>query len=106
MFKIKAKPTFEATIEIPAAGAEPAQQLKLVFKHKTRKETADFYGWLPDTEGMTDGAVLGKIIEGWKDVDTEFSEDALTELCEQYHDAVAIILDCYARELNKARAKN
>jgi len=104
MFTIKANPTFKATVKIPGPGAKPGE-LTLIFKHLSRDKTADFFARTTKSKA-TDGVVLSEIVAGWEDVDAEFSAEALTELCQEHHSAVAAILDAYTAELRGAQAKN
>ncbi|MYZ44217.1 phage tail assembly chaperone [Schauerella aestuarii] len=104
MFKVIAKPTFEGTAKIPVAGEKDAD-LKLIFKHKTRDEAREYFDRVGKSEA-SDGEILAEIIEGWKDVDTEFSVEALNQVTQNYHQAVPAIFHCYTAELNKARTKN
>ncbi|MDQ2139588.1 phage tail assembly chaperone [Alcaligenaceae bacterium B3P038] len=104
MFKIVAKPTFEAVVKVPMAGEEPGD-LRLVFKHKTRKEVDEYFEYVKSSADR-DGLVLSQIVEGWKDVDTEFSVEALETVCQNYHGVITAIFDTYLSELNKAREKN
>ena len=104
MFKIKAKPTFVAPVPIPVPGGEP-EPLTLVFRHKTRDEMNEY---LKRTAaiGTNDVGPLMEIIEGWQDVDAEFSKDALQELVQNHHGSVTAILDTYVVELAEGRRKN
>ncbi len=104
MFSINAKPTFEATVKVPVPGEKPAD-LKLIFKHKTREATEAYFATAKDSKA-TDGEFLDEIVAGWTNVDAEYSTDAMTKLCQNYHGAVQAIFDTYLLELNKARAKN
>lgn len=104
MFKITPKPTFEATVKIPVPG-EKSADLKLIFKHKNRDAVNDFFDRAAKST-ESDGVVLSEIVAGWKDVDTEFSPDALTEVCQNYHGAVPAIFESYCNELRTARTKN
>jgi len=104
MFTIKANPTFDATVKIPVPGGQTAD-LALTFKHMTRDKVKEFFDRAASSE-ETDGSLLSEIIAGWTGVDAEFSEEALDELCQNYHGAIPAIFDCYLAELSKARSKN
>ena len=104
MFKIKANPIFPCVVKVPVAG-EGTADLKLTFKHKTRAEAADFVNRARSFNG-TDGEFLGEIVEGWSDVDTEYSPDAMTKVCQNYAGAGPAIIDAYLDELGVARLKN
>ena len=111
-FKIKANPTFvcEARVHVPGEGPK---SLKLVFKHKTSEEAADYYRRAADLS--SDGAqpssrefanYLLEVVEGWRDVDTEFSPDAFVELLANYTFAARAIHEAYFEELSGARRGN
>jgi len=104
MFKIKAKPTFVAPVSIPVPGGEP-ETLMLVFRHKTRDEVGEYLQRTASTETKDVGPLM-EIIEGWQDVDAEFSKDALQDLVQNYHGSVTAIMDAYVVELAEGRRKN
>lgn len=103
MFKLNPKPTFSAVVKIPVPG-ENAADLTIIFKHKRRDEVADFFQRAAAAD--TKDAILLEIVEGWKDVDTEFSPEALHDLVQNYHGAVQAIFDAYLIELSQARKGN
>lgn len=104
MFKIQPNPTFQATVKIPVPGGK-TEGLVLVFKHKTRDETADFFSRAASYKGK-DAKLMLEIIDGWQGVDADFSEDALMRLLQNYHGATKAIFDAYLEELGQARAGN
>lgn len=109
MFNIKPKPTFEAIVEIPVPGGEP-QPLCLVFKHKNRKEVADFFDAAGQAE-VVDAKVLSGIVVDWKDVQADgakvnFSLDALQDILDNYHSSVIAIFKTYGEQLAEGRRKN
>ena len=103
MFRLKANPTFEWPVLIPSPNGE--QTLTLIFKHKTRDEMKAYFE--EASKGETDDAatIMG-IVEGWKDVDAEFSEAAVRELTQNYFGAVPAIFDAYVAGLTQSKAKN
>lgn len=104
MFKIKPEPLFEAVVQVPVPGGEPAP-LTLIFKHKGRVEAAEFFDKLANSPEIT-SELLMDIISGWKDVDGEFNEENLTRLINNYHGVVSEIFSTYTRELAEGRRKN
>jgi hypothetical protein len=107
MFKIKANPTFEATVKIPAPDGD--QSLTLVFKHKTRQQVKEFFGAIAAEEqggGVPEGERMCELIEGWKDVDTPFSAEAMSALVQNYHAAPSAIFEAYISALTQAKQGN
>lgn len=105
MFKITPNPTFPAEIAIPVPGGGK-EKLKLVFKHKNREQLEEYIersrGATPDEEP----SLLMEIIDGWQDVDQEFSREALAELLRNHHGAGFHIFDGYLEELTGRRRGN
>jgi len=107
MFKIKANPTFEATVKIPTPEGE--QSLTLVFKHKTRQQVKEFFAAVAAEEqgdGAQEGARMCELIEGWKDVDAPFSQAAISDLVQNYHAAPSAIFEAYIGALTQAKQGN
>jgi len=104
MFKILPEPTFEAIVDVPVPGKEPAP-LCLVFKHKNRKEVVDFFERAAKAEEVN-AVVLSEIIGGWKDVDAEFNVENLQKLLDNYHGVVKAIFETYGEQLAEGRRKN
>ena len=104
MFKIKANPTFVATAKIPAAGGD-ILELKWVFKHRTRKQLEAFLQEAAKAE-MSDVDGILDMVEGWEEVDTPFSREAVEELLDQYHDVVRPTMDAYLQGINGAKQGN
>lgn len=104
MFKLNPKPTFTGTALIAVPGG-PAEKLKLVFKHKTRDESADFFSRAAKSEDP-EAKTLLEIVAGWEDVDAEFSQENLAQLLQNYHNAVPAIFEAYTTELSTARKGN
>lgn len=105
MFKLQASPTFEAPVRIASPAGE--QVLTLVFRHKTRAEFKAYFERVAASEGDTPEAkVVCEIVEGWKDVDTPFSEAAVAELLQNYFGAVTAIFDAYFAALTQAKRGN
>lgn len=111
-FKVKANPTFVGTASVHVPGEGP-KALKLVFKHKTAEAADEYYrrasdlvadGSQPSSRSF--GNYLLEIVEGWKDVDTEFSPDAFVELLSNYPFAARAIHEAYFEALGGARRGN
>ncbi|MDF3837153.1 phage tail assembly chaperone [Cupriavidus basilensis] len=104
MFQINPDPTFVGTVKIPAAGGKE-QELRLVFKHKTRDEAKEYFQRATDSDA-SDTKLLLEVIAGWEDVDAEFSEEALNRLIQNYQAAPRAIFEGYLAELQVARLGN
>lgn len=101
MFKLKPDATFTATVMIPNGDAP--LPLKLRFKRKSKEGVAAWYGSAQTQDDLT---TLGEIIDGWIDVDTPYSSEALAELLANYTGASMAILGGYLRALSEAERKN
>ena len=102
MFKVKANPTFPATVTIVGQGRE--QKLDLVFRHKKRAEYLDML------ERMKDGALttveaIQEIVESW-DADIGLDAAGITELMEEQPGADWAIVQAYGEALAVARKGN
>lgn len=104
MFKILPEPTFEAIVEVPVPGKDPAS-LCLTFKHKSRKEVVEFFEKAGNAD-IIDAKILSEIIVGWKDVDAEFSVDNLQLVIDNYHAVVPAIFKTFGEQLAEGRRKN
>lgn len=107
MFKTKPNPTFMEPAEIPTAGDAP-QTLRLFFRHKRRSEVKNFFDRAAQLAGDPEKELdlLMEIIAGWEDADVEFSRQALGDVLENYHGAVAPIFQAYTRGLLEGRKGN
>ena len=101
MFKLTPPATFPATVRIPN-GDEPIP-LTLVFR---RKSKADLAAWIDSTASRNDPDSLGEIIADWKNVETAYSSDALTEVLSAYSGAGLAIFTGYLKALSEAERKN
>ena len=102
MFKIKANPSFWATVLIPRAGEDP-QPLQVQFKHRRRDEIGQF---VEDAKGKKDDDLIPELVVGWRDVEVEFSTEALRDVLQEYPGAGAAIVASYFSELTEAKRKN
>lgn len=103
MFKLVPNPTFVGVVKVPVPGAKPAD-LKLIFKHKKRDEVANFFKRAASSDAKDE--IMLEIVDGWQEVDAEFSPEALRELLQNYHGAIQSIFDTYLSELSQARKGN
>lgn len=104
MFKIVPNPVFDAEVEVPVPGTEPAT-LVLTFKHKNREEVVEYFERISKLDRI-DAGTLMELIEGWKNVDSEFNEANLQKLMDNYHGATKAIFASYSIELAEGRRKN
>lgn len=103
MLKLKANPTFFAKVEIPAPGG--AASLKVEYKHMTKAQYAEFIEAESKAKRGDEDALMD-IMVGWANVDTEFSKEAVAELCQQYHKAATAIVTTFINELTGAARGN
>lgn len=112
MFKVTPNPTFKAAVEIPVPGGEP-QKLPLVFKHKGKKEVAEFNDAMLKAGNEQDKAkglqaeadLLYSIIDSWE-ADVEFNRENFDLLLDQYMAASSAIYETYLVELFGAKRGN
>lgn len=100
-FKLKPDATFTATVLIPN-GDQPLP-LKLKFRRKRKEDVA---AWIESAAGRADTDTLGEVIDGWIEVDTPYSAEALAELLAAYSGAGMAIFGGYLRALSEAERKN
>lgn len=98
-FKLDPAPTFEAPVEIPVPGAEPAK-LVFKFKHKTKDEVTALYAESPE-----DAKLMAAILAGWE-LDDEFNAANIDRLLQNYHGAATAISTAYLIALRKGRLGN
>ena len=102
MFKIKADPTFEASITVVGQGRE--QKLSMTFRHKTRTEYADLVQSVADGKKAIDEVLL-ELIEKW-DADMDLNKDSLKLLHEHQPGSDWAILIGYGEALAVTRKGN
>ena len=102
-FKIKANPTFPATVKIRAPGGE-VQELKVVFKHKRKDDVLSFFTEASEKE-RTDVECILDVVESW-DADEPLSKESVSDLIQNYAGASASIFQTYMTELVTARLGN
>ena len=103
MFKIKANPTFPATVKIRAPGGE-VQELPVVFRHKRKDEVKEFFEEASE-KNKSDVDCILELVESW-DADMDLSVKSLEELIQVNPKAPTAIFNCYMAELIDARLGN
>ena len=103
MFKIKANPTFPATVKIRAPGGE-VQELPVVFRHKSKVDSQLFFEEAKE-KNKTDTDCILDLVESWED-DAELSSDSVNDLQHNYPNPALDIINCYLTELFSARLGN
>ena len=110
MFKLNPNPTFTAKITIPVPGGK-AQPLTFKFKRLGRKALRDMFAAMEKSrdEKVSESEELEMLmtfIDGWEDVDAEFSEEALGVLCDNFPGAIGAIIQGYTEKMFGAAEKN
>lgn len=101
-FKLKANPTFRRVVELKSLDGE-VMPLALEMRHRRRSELKAFIEGLP---GRSDDEIVADIVAGWFDVDTEFSQEALRDLMEEWACAPGRIWEDYQEAYKEAARKN
>lgn len=99
---LQPKPTFEAKVGIPAAGAG-VLPVVFTFKHRTRTELKSFVAGLGDF--ASDGELIMAMASGW-DLADPFTLANVELLVENFVASPTAILDTYLDELARGREKN
>ena len=99
--KLIAAPVFDATVNIPVHGGDPAPVV-FSFKHRTQDELKE---WRESLEGKPDSGVILEMIEGWE-FDDELTVENAETLVQNYSGAAIAILTAYLTEIAQAKAKN
>lgn len=115
MFKLNPDPTFTAPVKIPVHGGE-SQKVVFVFKHMDDQGLAGFHKWLSEhnkkkiksiKESLEhEVAFLLKVVEGWEDVDSDFSKDNLIAMISNYKGAAGAIFETWKAEIAQSAEKN
>lgn len=103
-FELVPAPTFDAVARISRVGAEPAE-LALTFRHKSRSALRDWSERAQQPEA-DEVALLGELIEGWANASAPYSNEALADLLDAYHNANREIVAAYMAAIEEARTKN
>ena len=103
MFKLEPNPTFWAKVMIPVPGDEPIP-VEMEFRHFSRKRLEEMRE--AESDKVIGISYCEQIVIGWRDVEQEFSRDALERLLDNWHGAGLAIFVAYHRELQQGRQKN
>lgn len=100
MLRLNPPPTFAAKVQIPVPGAPPAQ-VTFHFKCFTVTEMRSYFArHASDDPAITDRSAVAEIVTGWEAADvegTQFSDDALATLLDNYHGAPLAIMQCWRK---------
>lgn len=96
-------PSFEAPARITVPGQAALGEFIGIWKHKDRKALNDFTRRLGD---MSDIEAIGEILIGWREVDEEFSTEALQTLLDNYPASPEELMEAYFIGLQESRLKN
>ena len=99
--KLIASPVFDATVNIPVHGGDPAPVV-FSFKHRTKDELNK---WRKSLKGKPDSKVILEMIDGWE-FDDELTVENAETLVQNYSGAAIAILNAYLAEIIQAKAKN
>lgn len=100
--KLNPNPTFTSPVNIPTP--EGDAQIRVVFKYRDRAQLAEFMAFATKCEKDVD--VMMELIEGWYDVDTPFSREAVEMLMRNYHASARAVLSTYISELTQQKVGN
>jgi hypothetical protein len=103
MFKIKANPTFPATVKIRAPGGE-VQELPVVFKHMRKDDVKGFFEKSSENNRSDVDCILD-LVQSWE-ADMKLSAESVGELIQNYPTSAHAIFACYMQELIDARLGN
>jgi hypothetical protein len=105
--KLKADPTFQATVKIPVPGAKEPGEIVLTFKHRTRDEhTAFIEECRAEGSSVSSGAgyVLAVAV-GW-DLEEPFTRENVETFLQHHHRAETAIAITYTHQLLMAASGN
>lgn len=105
MFKIKADPTFDASLTIVGQGRE--QVLNVTFRHKTHTEYSDLLLKLADPKKnkMDTADAILQLVEKW-DADADLTRENIVALREEQPGADWAIITGFGEALTVARKGN
>lgn len=99
--KLKADPTFQAAVGVPAAGGA-VTEVVMTFKHRTKTQLDEF---IKARVGKTDVESFMEMVSGW-DLEDPFTEESVRELLENYIGTAQATFFAYIDELVQAKRKN
>jgi putative flippase GtrA len=99
--QLKAAPTFQAEVGIPAAGGV-VTNVSMTFKHRTKSELDEF---IKGRVGKSDVESFMEMVTGWE-LEDEFTEASVKTLLENYIGAAQETFFKYVDELVQAKRKN
>jgi hypothetical protein len=101
MLKLKADPTFKATVSIPLPGGT-SEPVEFTFTHRTRSQIEPF---MKDVETKTNAEVFESIVVGWS-LEDDFCRVNVERLLDNYLGALRVVTEAYLRELAGLRLGN
>lgn len=104
MFKLEPAPTFEVDVVIPQPGGE-ARTLSVTFKHKGRRELAQWLDALGAAKPEDEHKVVHQVLAAW-DADKPLAEASVAQLLDAHHSAGRALVEAYVSALAEARTKN
>lgn len=105
MFKLNPNPTFPVSVLITVPGGD-SQKLRLVFKHKKKKELSEFLDRARSGVGIEMVREMIESVDANEKVEGQTDSEFLTDLVENYPAATGDLLSAYLRELTESRLKN
>ena len=106
MLKLTPNPTFTAIVEISSPGGEK-EKVEFTFNYKTKPEYDEFMARTAKSKSKKAAVeALIEIVSGWSGIDSEFSNDSLSKLIENYQGVETRIFAKYVEELTGARLGN
>jgi hypothetical protein len=102
MLKIAQDPTFWTDVIISVPGQKPVT-IKVQYAYKNADELKEWFEGLAEKTNLEG---LSEIVRDWKDVDTQFTVEALGQLLKAIPASVHSFFDCYKREMLESRVKN
>jgi len=102
VFKLQPDPTFWSKVQIPVTGSEP-QPLEVEWRHRTVDDLQAFATAMRDRTPLD---VCVDMIVSWRDVEVEFSRDALERLLQNYPLAADTFATSYLAAFRDAKRGN
>lgn len=111
-FRLVPAPTFEAQVSLSVPGAAVPAVLRMVFRHKGRRDLTTWMSAAIQGGGGTDAEWLNQVVVGWSGVadpagaDVPYTLEALAALLDAYPAAGRQIYESYLEALTGERRKN